>query len=217
MFGIPQQQSGTVEERNREAREAKLAKRRKVNPDGTEAGAAAGGAAGGQGPAKRRKTGQWHLLELQSGSDSLVLTWMVGSGDGVTAATGRRTSTLGGAPGSERGPAEPKPKAIKYPIEDLDLDPMSIHDGRILRRINAELPPLPPKPQPKRALPVPPECFERFVETWNALNIFAYVRAYTTLDIDLLELTLHTVPAGDRSTCRPFRWTTTPARSPTRR
>lgn len=51
MFGIPERQSDTVEERNREAKEAKLAKRRKTNPDGSEASSS-------QGPTKRRKTGE---------------------------------------------------------------------------------------------------------------------------------------------------------------
>jgi len=49
---------------------------------------------------------------------------------------------------------------------------MSIIDGRILRRVNAELPALPPKPQPHRDLPVPADVFDRFIETWNILNIF---------------------------------------------
>lgn len=75
------------------------------------------------------------------------------------------------APPAPKVPAEPK-KTIKYPIEDLDLDPMSIIDGRILRRVNAELPALPPKPQPHRDLPVPADVFDRFIETWNILNIF---------------------------------------------
>ncbi|KWU45025.1 hypothetical protein RHOSPDRAFT_16896 [Rhodotorula sp. JG-1b] len=123
MFGIPERQSDTVEERNREAKEAKLAKRRKTNPDGSEASSS-------QGPKKRRKT------------------------------------------------------AIKYPIEDLELDPMSIHDGRVLRRVNTDLPPLPPKPQPKRTLPVPREQFDRFVETWNALNIFAKPLNLSTFSMD---------------------------------
>lgn len=53
MFGIPERQSDTVEERNREAKEAKLAKRRKTNPEGSEASTPS------QGPAKRRKTSEF--------------------------------------------------------------------------------------------------------------------------------------------------------------
>ena len=63
-------------------------------------------------------------------------------------------------------------KPIKYPIEDLDLDPMSIFDGRVLRRINVELPPLPPKGITRKELPVPVENFENFLMIWNFLNVF---------------------------------------------
>jgi bromodomain adjacent to zinc finger domain protein 1A len=66
-------------------------------------------------------------------------------------------------------------RPIKYPIEDLDLDPMSIHDGRVLRRVLTDVPPLPPKPAPHRQLPVEPTVFERFLMIWNMLNIFAFV------------------------------------------
>ncbi|GAA5883689.1 hypothetical protein JCM3774_002954 [Rhodotorula dairenensis] len=154
LFGISEHQSDTVEERNREAKEAKLAKRRKTNPEGSEASTPS------QGPAKRRKTT-----------------------DGAKAP---RTSTPGGEPAApkERKPPEPRAKAIKYPIEDLELDPMSIHDGRVLRRVNTDLPPLPPKPQPKQTLPVPRERFDRFVETWNALNIFAKPLNLSTFTMD---------------------------------
>lgn len=75
----------------------------------------------------------------------------------------------------KRIPPEPPKKAIKYPIEDLDLDPMSIHDGRILRRVNSELPPLPPKPVASKTLLVPKEIFDVFLITWNMLNVFSLV------------------------------------------
>ncbi|SCZ87519.1 BZ3500_MvSof-1268-A1-R1_Chr2-2g04985 [Microbotryum saponariae] len=78
---------------------------------------------------------------------------------------------------AERPPKVPKPpaeykRAIKYPIEDLDLDPLSIHDGRLLRRVNAEIPPLPSKPSANRHLLVPPHMFDTFISTWNILNVF---------------------------------------------
>ncbi|GAA5938072.1 hypothetical protein JCM3775_005332 [Rhodotorula graminis] len=130
-FNIPVQQSGTIEERNRAAREAKLAKRRKPLAEGESPAPA---------PKKRK-----------------------------TAPTEPKPAA---APATPKVPAEPK-KAVKYPIEDLELDPMSIIDGRILRRVNAELPSLPPKPQPHRDLPVPADVFDRFIETWNILNIFS--------------------------------------------
>ncbi|GAA6054339.1 hypothetical protein JCM3770_003325, partial [Rhodotorula araucariae] len=129
-FNIPLQQSDTVEERNRQAREAKLAKRRKPTAEGESTPAP-----------KKRKT-------VES------------------------TPSAAAASSTPRPAVETK-KAIKYPIEDLELDPMSIHDGRVLRRVNADLPTLPPKPQPRRALPVPAENFDRFIETWNMLNIFS--------------------------------------------
>ena len=65
-------------------------------------------------------------------------------------------------------------RTIKYPIEDLDLDPSSIHDART-RKVNGEVPALPMKPVPKRELPLPVEVFEPFVMVWNTLNIFSFV------------------------------------------
>lgn len=50
---------------------------------------------------------------------------------------------------------------------------MSIHDGRILRRVNAEPPSLPPKPIPHKEILVPVELFESFISTWNLINIFS--------------------------------------------
>lgn len=66
-------------------------------------------------------------------------------------------------------------RPIKYPIEDLDLDPISILDGRTLRRTKADVPALPEKPVPKRELPVPAEVFDAFIMVWNTLNIFSFV------------------------------------------
>ena len=77
-----------------------------------------------------------------------------------------------GTPGPDRKSQVESKKPIKYPIEDLDLDPMSIHDGRVLRRVNAEIPPLPPKPVPSRDLLVPNHLFDSFIGIWNFLNVF---------------------------------------------
>lgn len=93
--------------------------------------------------------------------------------DVLPAVPKRRRTDADGASSASGEKKAPAAKAIKYPIEDLDLDPMSIHDGRILRRLNAELPSLPLKPIPKRDILVPPELFESFISTWNLLNIFS--------------------------------------------
>jgi hypothetical protein len=94
----------------------------------------------------------------------------------VTAESGTatRSSARGASPS---GPASTaiKPKTVKYPIEDLLLEASSIHDGRILRRSNAPPPPLPSKPQGSRALPLPKEVWDKTVETWSMLNVFACV------------------------------------------
>ncbi|BGP19109.1 hypothetical protein JCM10213_008044 [Rhodosporidiobolus nylandii] len=82
------------------------------------------------------------------------------------------SGAVAGPSGSPKADGGAK-KAIKYPIEDLDLDASSIIDGRILRRVNSEVPSLPVKPQPKKTLLVPQENFDRFIETWNMLNVFA--------------------------------------------
>lgn len=51
---------------------------------------------------------------------------------------------------------------------------MSIHDGRILRRVNSELPTLPAKPIPSRELlNIPTELFDDFLMIWNILNVFS--------------------------------------------
>ncbi|BGO94315.1 hypothetical protein NBRC10512_002764 [Rhodotorula toruloides] len=158
-FDIPLEQSGSIEERNRKAREAKLAKRRKAG-EGGGAGKEREEGEGKQGPAKRRKT-------------------VDGSATPASASTPLdRASTVGAVP------SESTKKPIKYPIEDLDLDPMSIIDGRVLRRVNSELPTLPPKPQPKRDLLVPEENFDRFVETWNMLNVFSKALNISPFSLD---------------------------------
>lgn len=66
----------------------------------------------------------------------------------------------------------PKPK---YPIEDLDLDPTTILDGRVRRAKHLTLPPLPKKPPPRKDLPVPEEHMDRTLMCWNVLNIFGCV------------------------------------------
>ena len=71
----------------------------------------------------------------------------------------------------------PRAKAVKYPIEDLALDPTSIFDGRLLRSKTSELPPLPKKPLPQGSLPVPQELFDLFITCWNFLNVFGYIAA----------------------------------------
>lgn len=72
-------------------------------------------------------------------------------------------------------PHPPPTRAPKFPMEDLELDPMSIHDGRILRRVLAELPPLPAKPAPSRILSVDKANWDDFLMIWNMLSIFSFV------------------------------------------
>lgn len=71
----------------------------------------------------------------------------------------------------------PKPK---YPIEDLDLDPTTILDGRVRRAKHLTLPPLPKKPLPQKDLPVPEEHMDRTLMCWNVLNIFGYVDLFSS-------------------------------------
>ncbi|GAA6041452.1 hypothetical protein JCM8097_001884, partial [Rhodosporidiobolus ruineniae] len=139
-FGIPTSQSGDEEERNRQMKEAKLAKRRKTLPEGS------GGVSEGA-PPKKRKTA-----------------------DGSSTPAGHAHKAH---EAHDSNPSAASKKPVKYPIEDLDLDAMSIIDGRVLRRVNQDVPALPVKPQPKRTLLVPEDCFDRFIETWNMLNIFS--------------------------------------------
>lgn len=80
-----------------------------------------------------------------------------------------------------REPPKPKPK---YPIDDLELDPTTILDGRIRRSIHQELPPLPVKPLPRFDLPVPQEHFTRFLQCWNILNIFGQVLMISPFTLD---------------------------------
>ncbi|KAK4705880.1 hypothetical protein P7C70_g319, partial [Phenoliferia sp. Uapishka_3] len=101
------------------------------------------------------------------------------------------SSRGGGTPAPDRKPVLEHKKPVKYPIEDLELDPMSIHDGRILRRVNAEIPPLPPKPTPSRDLLVPNELFDTFIGTWNFLNVFAVPLSLTNFSLDDLAGALH--------------------------
>lgn len=61
---------------------------------------------------------------------------------------------------------------------------MSIHDGRILRRVNSELPTLPPKPVPSKELLVPEDLFHDFLMIWNCLNVFSKPLSLSPFSID---------------------------------
>ena len=78
----------------------------------------------------------------------------------------------------------PRVKHLKYPIEDLELDPTTVFDGRILNRKHMALPDLPKKPMPSRDLPVPPEHFERFMACWNFLNVFGQALQISPFTLD---------------------------------
>ncbi|GAA5891482.1 hypothetical protein JCM6882_004486 [Rhodosporidiobolus microsporus] len=171
-FSIPLMQSEGELERNAKAKEGKLAKRRKTI-GGEEGEEGAAGGAGGKAKAtpepaaKRRKTTE----------------------SSTPAPTPSAPSTSHAASGAHTSPPAPK-KTIKYPIEDLELDAMSIHDGRILRRVNSELPTLPKKPQPKRVSGarglegVEENCVERLLETWNMLSVFSKPLFLTPFSLD---------------------------------
>ncbi|KNZ51080.1 hypothetical protein VP01_40g4 [Puccinia sorghi] len=61
-------------------------------------------------------------------------------------------------------------KSIKYPIEDLDLDPFTVIDGRYLRRANPTPLKLPKKPIPsQRKLG---RKFAQRLKIWSFVNIF---------------------------------------------
>ncbi|GAA6019257.1 hypothetical protein JCM11491_001292 [Sporobolomyces phaffii] len=120
-------------------------------------GGLAAAAGDGAGANKKRKTGEWFPRPLSHDSNGRA-----------------------GGPAGGEGPK----KSIKYPIEDLDLDPMSIHDGRVLRRTKTDVPTLPPKPLARRALPVPTEHFDLFLETWNMLNTFSKPLSLSPFTLD---------------------------------
>ncbi|WAR54738.1 hypothetical protein PtB15_4B355 [Puccinia triticina] len=61
-------------------------------------------------------------------------------------------------------------KTIKYPIEDLDLDPFTIIDGRYLRRANPTPLKLPRKPQPSQQKLG--KKFAQRLKIWSFVNIF---------------------------------------------
>lgn len=128
-FSIPTSQPDEVAEKNKQAKEAKLAKRRKTKD------------------------------ELEDAAPTL-----------------KKLKADPEAANSASGDLKPKsaPRAPKYPIEDLDLDPMSVHDGRVRRRTKqTEELILPVKPRPSKEMPVPAELFESVITTWNFLNVFS--------------------------------------------
>ncbi|KAA1131146.1 hypothetical protein PGTUg99_017319 [Puccinia graminis f. sp. tritici] len=61
-------------------------------------------------------------------------------------------------------------KSIKYPIEDLDLDPFTVIDGRYLRRANPTPLKLPKKPQPSQQKLG--RKFAQRLKIWSFVNIF---------------------------------------------
>lgn len=56
-------------------------------------------------------------------------------------------------------PPPPKPKKIRYPIEDLALDPQTDWEQTTLRA-------------PHKELPVPAELFDKFLTCWSFVNTF---------------------------------------------
>lgn len=129
-------------------------------------------------------------VPLQS---SLIRT---SEGDGPTSSHGAS---------DEQGKSKAKP--VKYPIEDLALDPTSIFDGRLLRRQNAETPPLPQKPLFSRDLPVEKQHFPAFSFVWSMLNIFGSVQVQSALTTrgaelgHLLQVASRTVKLLDGPVC----------------
>lgn len=78
----------------------------------------------------------------------------------------------------------PRVKHLKYPIEDLELDPTTVFDGRILNRKHMALPDLPKRPLPSRDLPVPAAQFDRFMACWNFLNVFGQALQISPFTLD---------------------------------
>lgn len=146
-YGLPLQQPEDVAARNKDLRNGALAKRKKTGLDDF--------------PLPKRQRSE---LAITLSEHFLILV-----------------SDFSGGPGTfaEFDIVEPevsKPKrAVKYPIEDLHLDPMSIFDGRLLRRTSGDIPDLPRKPPLSRELPVALELFDVFLHTWSTLNIFGLV------------------------------------------
>lgn len=150
-FGIESVQAEVIEEKDKDVKEGNVNKRKKALP-GADAGAS-----NEAGTNKRRKT------SMSSPSSSLPSFALL------------TDSFVCIVDDSTPKPATEGPKkAVKYPIEDLDLDPRSIHDGRVLRRTKTEVPDLPTKPLSRRTLPVEGEGnFDAFLESWNMLNTFS--------------------------------------------
>ncbi|GAA5988402.1 hypothetical protein JCM5350_005297 [Sporobolomyces pararoseus] len=125
---------------------------------------------GGGGSKRGRKSNVTNVGGEETASKRRKMDASNSTSAGVTSTTTTTTSALSNNNNNE-GPK----KAIKYPIEDLDLDPMSIHDGRVLRRTKTEVPTLPPKPKPRRDLPTRDDkrLFDSFLESWNFLNTFS--------------------------------------------
>lgn len=78
----------------------------------------------------------------------------------------------------------PRVKHPKHPIEDLELDPATIFDGRILNRKHVALPELPKRPLPSRELPVPAEHFDRVMSCWNFINVFGQALQISPFTLD---------------------------------
>ncbi|KAG0148237.1 hypothetical protein CROQUDRAFT_90567, partial [Cronartium quercuum f. sp. fusiforme G11] len=77
-------------------------------------------------------------------------------------------------------------KTIKYPIEDLELDPLTIIDGRLLRRQGFTKPELPIKPIPSKPKESH-EMFEKKLMIWLFINTFNI----TSYELDQVEDKIH--------------------------
>jgi hypothetical protein len=131
---------------------------------------------------KRRKTKKEKVekppprREYYFGGPSEQLLGFYEEGEAAADRRDAGLNSLGGAEPSAStptiGPLVPRLPKPKYPIEDLNLDPTTIFDGRVRRAKHLPLPQLPTKPCPRDDLPVPQEHMDRTLMCWNTLNIF---------------------------------------------
>ncbi|KAH8927194.1 hypothetical protein BT69DRAFT_1317097 [Atractiella rhizophila] len=171
--GVKTEETDELKDKLRKAREGKLEKRKKTWAENKDV--------------KRRKGESGEAIPVETKKKTAA------GGKGKGKGKGKKVEEEQEPMEVEIPVEKASPKKVKYPIEDLDLDPMSIFDGRLLRR-QSDLPTLPTKPSlHKNFLGVPSDMIDSLMLVYNFVNIYGRPLQISpfTLD-DFISSLLHT-------------------------
>lgn len=147
-YGIPLTPSDAVVRKNELIKEGKLSKRRKITDDDNEEGLTKSGK-------KRRKAKV--------------------PGDAESEEAKAKAQKEKEEEEEKRRAEEKRKRNIKFPIEDLQLDPISDRELKARGKDQEELPRRRERPIPSKELSVPAEIFEPLMNSYHFLQACGYV------------------------------------------